>query len=82
MPCRPPIGAACSSGSPEPSPVLLALGLTPGAALEAVRFSLGTTNTEQEVDQVAQWVEEIILQVRALSAPAGLSGKAPAGVSL
>ena len=28
-------GAACSSGSPEPSPVLLALGLTPAAALEA-----------------------------------------------
>ena len=60
-------GAACSSGSPEPSPVLLALGLLPGAALEAVRFSLGSTNTELEVDQVANWVEEIILQVRALA---------------
>lgn len=65
-------GAACSSGSPEPSPVLLALGLGAGAALEAVRFSLGSTNTEVEVDQVAKWVEEIILQVRALSAPSGL----------
>ncbi|HRI51472.1 MAG TPA: aminotransferase class V-fold PLP-dependent enzyme, partial [Pseudomonadota bacterium] len=65
-------GAACSSGSPEPSPVLLALGLLPGAALEAVRFSLGSTNTEVEVDQVAAWVEEIILQVRALAAPSGL----------
>lgn len=75
-------GAACSSGSPEPSPVLLALGLTPAAALEAVRFSLGSTNTQLEVDEVAQWVEEIILQVRALSAPAGLSDKVPVGVSL
>ena len=64
-------GAACSSGSPEPSPVLLALGLPPGAALEAVRFSLGSTNTEEEVDRVAGWVEEIISQVRALSAPDG-----------
>jgi cysteine sulfinate desulfinase/cysteine desulfurase-like protein len=54
----------------------------PGAALEAVRFSLGSTNTQLEVDQVAQWVEEIILQVRALSAPAGLSDKVPVGVSL
>ena len=63
-------GAACSSGSPEPSPVLLALGLPPGAALEAVRFSLGPTSTLIEVDRVAQWVEEITAHVRQLTPPA------------
>lgn len=59
-------GAACSSGSPEPSPVLLALGLPRRAALEAVRFSLGATNTQSEVDRVAGWVEEIVGHIRGL----------------
>jgi cysteine desulfurase len=35
-------GAACTSGSVQPSPVLLGLGLAPDQAREAVRFSLGT----------------------------------------
>ncbi len=49
-------GAACSSGSPEPSAVLLALGLSRTQALEAVRFSLGPKNTVEEVDTIADAV--------------------------
>jgi cysteine desulfurase len=45
-------GAACTSGSVKPSEVLLALGLSPEQALEAVRFSLGTATTDADVDEV------------------------------
>ncbi len=57
-------GAACSSGSTEPSPVLVALGLSEKEALEGVRFSLGVGNTAAEVDQVAAWVGESVARVR------------------
>ena len=43
-------GAACSSGSVQPSPVLLSLGLSPAQAREAVRFSLGHGLTEDDID--------------------------------
>ena len=35
-----------------------------------MRFSLGPTSTQEEVDQVTQWVEEIIAHVRNLTPPA------------
>lgn len=44
-------GAACSSGSPEPSPVLLAMGLTREEAQASLRVGLGWSTTEEEVDQ-------------------------------
>jgi cysteine desulfurase len=58
-------GAACSSGTVAPSPVLLALGLPPDQAREAVRFSLGPDNTEQDVDRAAALVEAVVARVRA-----------------
>jgi cysteine desulfurase len=58
-------GAACSSGTVAPSSVLLALGLTPVAAREAVRFSLGAENTADEIDRVAALVETVVARVRA-----------------
>jgi cysteine desulfurase len=45
-------GAACTSGTIAPSPVLLALGLPAAEARRAVRFSLGRTTTRDEVDRV------------------------------
>jgi cysteine desulfurase len=42
-------GSACSSGAPEPSPVLVAMGLSRAEAAESLRFSLGRFTTRQEV---------------------------------
>ena len=43
-------GSACSSGSTEPSPVLLAMGISPDVARGALRVSLGWDSTASEVD--------------------------------
>ena len=44
-------GSACSSGTAEPSKVLLALGLVPRVAATAIRLSLGRLTTETEVNE-------------------------------
>ncbi len=53
-------GAACSSGSPEPSPVLLAMGLARAEAQTSLRVGLGWENTQAEIDL---FVDELILIV-------------------
>lgn len=60
-------GSACSSGSVEPSHVLLALGLSPADARSAIRFSLGLTNTVHEVDALIEAVAESVARLRKLS---------------
>lgn len=45
-------GSACSSGTPEPSPVLTALGLSKEEASQCLRIGLGRMTTEVEVDYV------------------------------
>lgn len=58
-------GAACSSGSVKPSPVLLALGLTPAAAHQAVRFSLGPGVSDADIDHVLAILPAIVARARA-----------------
>ena len=60
-------GSACSSGSVEPSHVLLALGLSSPDARSSIRFSLGVSNTADEVDALVRAVAESVLRLRKLS---------------
>ena len=60
-------GAACSSGAIEPSHVLIAMGLTPDQARGSIRFSIGKTNTDEEIDLVAEKVPEVVTKLRELS---------------
>jgi cysteine desulfurase len=57
-------GAACTSGSIEPSPVLLGLGQTPAQAREAVRFSLGLGTTADQIDEVLGRLPAIVSRAR------------------
>jgi cysteine desulfurase len=57
-------GSACSSGSLEPSPVLIAMGLADEWLQGAVRFSLGSGNTPAEVDAVLHMLPPIVARLR------------------
>ena len=46
-------GSACTSGIPEPSHVLRALGLTPAQSDASIRFSLGRFTTDAEIHHAA-----------------------------
>ena len=60
-------GSACSSGSIEPSEVLLAMGVPSDAAFEAVRFSLGRFTTEEEIDTAVERTVTAVEYVRAMN---------------
>ncbi len=60
-------GSACSSGSLEPSHVILATGLDDEFAHGSIRFSLGRDTTEEEIDYVLETVPDIIKKLRKMS---------------
>jgi cysteine desulfurase len=60
-------GSACSSGAVEPSHVLLAMGLPPERARASLRFSLGASNNEEQVDALIDALAESAAQLRKLS---------------
>jgi cysteine desulfurase len=60
-------GSACTSGSLDPSHVLLAMGLTHEIAHGSLRLTLGKDNTEEEVDYFLEVVPDIIARLRAMS---------------
>jgi cysteine desulfurase len=64
-------GSACSSVNPEPSHVLMAMGVTPEMARGAVRVSLGYETTEQEVRDFLLALSETVFQLKRLAALAG-----------
>ena len=57
-------GAACSTGSPEPSHVLMALGLEPEISSTAVRISMGRFTTEEEVYRASRVLRRSIVTLR------------------
>lgn len=59
-------GAACSSGSPEPSPTLLAMGLSRDEAQNSLRVSLGWETTQAEVDEFIEALKAVVARLRTL----------------
>jgi cysteine desulfurase len=57
-------GAACASGALEPSHVLVALGLSGAEARSAVRFSLGSSTTEADVETALDVIPKVVEQLR------------------
>lgn len=53
------VGSACGAGDQEPSHVLLGMGYSAQEALEGVRFSLGTSTTEKDIDQTLDALRRI-----------------------
>ena len=60
-------GAACSSGSTEPSHVLLAAGLSHDDARSSLRFSLGRPTTAADIDRALEIIPAVVARIRALS---------------
>jgi cysteine desulfurase len=60
-------GSACSSGTLEPSHVLRAMGFPPHRTQNSIRFSLGATNTEAEVDRVVEVLPGLVDKLRSLT---------------
>jgi cysteine desulfurase len=59
-------GAACSSGNPEPSPVLLAMGLSKEEAQSSLRVSLGLNTTSIEIDKFIKTLKIVVSRLRSL----------------
>ena len=60
-------GSACSSGSLEPSHVLLALGVDEALAHGSIRFSFGKHNTVEEVDYAVETIKDAVKRLREMS---------------
>ncbi|MCL4873495.1 cysteine desulfurase NifS [bacterium] len=68
-------GSACTSGSLEPSHVLIAMGLTHELSHGSVRFSLGKSNTAEEIDFLLETMPPIVERMRAMSPLYAAGGK-------
>lgn len=60
-------GSACTSGSLEPSHVLLAMGLTHEMSHGSVRFSLGKSSTVEDIDYLLEVMPPIVERMRSMS---------------
>jgi cysteine desulfurase len=60
-------GSACSSGAVTPSHVLTAIGLSADSARSSIRFSLGASNTLDQVDELAAAIEASVSHLRRIS---------------
>jgi cysteine desulfurase len=65
-------GSACAAGSAEPSHVVAALHAEPWIRDGTVRFSLGTSTSEQDVELVAETLSEIIAAIRVAAGNVGI----------
>jgi cysteine desulfurase len=68
-------GSACSSGTLEPSHVLRAMNLPAHRAQNSIRFSLGASNTEDQIDHVIAILPKIVEKLRSLSRHSSLAAR-------
>lgn len=64
-------GSACKTGSPEPSDVLLALGMEPALALGSLRVTLGRWTDKLQIEEFTNQLPKVIQSNRALYQPQG-----------
>ncbi|MGE0135048.1 MAG: cysteine desulfurase family protein [Dehalococcoidia bacterium] len=60
-------GSACTTGSVEPSHVLVAMGVPPDLARGSLRFTFGRMNSDADVDRLLEVLPPIVARMRALS---------------
>lgn len=60
-------GSACTSGSFEPSYVLIAVGMDPRLAHGSLRLSLGKNNTEEDIDNTIEALAHVVEKLRSMS---------------
>ena len=60
-------GSACTTGNSEPSHVLLAMGHSPERARSSLRFTVGRSNNEAEIDETVEVLAETVERIRQLS---------------
>ena len=68
-------GSACSAGVPQPSHVLLAMGRDEEQARSSLRFSLGHTSTEADVDALGDAIGPVVERARAAGIASGSAAK-------
>ena len=68
-------GSACSAGVPQPSHVLLAMGADAVAASSALRFSLGHTTSEADVDALVEAIGPVVERARAAGIASGFGAR-------
>jgi cysteine desulfurase len=62
-------GSACTAGVPEPSHVLEAMGVAPAVARGSLRFSLGRTSTQADIDRVVEVLPGVLDRASRASSP-------------
>lgn len=60
-------GSACTSGSLDPSHVLLALGLKHEVAHGSLRLSIGDETTDEDIDYILEVVPKVVKRLRDMS---------------
>ncbi|MCA9095548.1 MAG: aminotransferase class V-fold PLP-dependent enzyme, partial [Planctomycetaceae bacterium] len=62
-------GSTCASGSSEPAPILIAMGIPADRQLSAIRFSLGHQQTTADIEMAAARITRIVKQLRTATQP-------------
>ena len=58
------LGSACASGSAEPAPALVAMGVPPEVYKASVRFTVSLANTQHEMDQAVERISRVVNRLR------------------